>query len=131
MQVVDLQRPRAAERQALAVQRQVDVAGHERHQAGEGNLARAHARCADDQRAAVVQAHAHVVQRDAAVADLDQAALHLDLRPRDRHAEVDGLEIDAAVHLWLVQHPRTIARMPAVPCASETASGATYASSPR
>ena len=52
----------AAVGEPLAVQRQVELAGLERDQAGELDAPGAHARRADDQDALVVQHDAHVVQ---------------------------------------------------------------------
>ena len=64
--------------------------------------------------ALIVQHHAHVVQDDAFVADLDDAALDLDLRAHVTQAKVDGAQIESAADVGLVQraaHQRAHVRL--------------------
>ena len=96
------------------MQRQIELARLERNQTGELDPARADAGGADHQHALVVEDDAHVVQDDAVVADLDDAALHGDLGPHVAQAKVDGAEIEPTAHLGLQQrpaHPRAHVRL--------------------
>ena len=60
---------------------------------------------ADDQQPLVVEEHLDVVEDDAVVADLDDAALHLHLAAEIAQAKVDGVEVEAPADVGVEQGP--------------------------
>ena len=85
------------------MQREIDLAGLERHQALELHPPRTHAGGADGQRATVGERDLHVVENEAFVADLHDAAMDLDLVAEAAQPARDRAQVQAAANLGLLR----------------------------